>query len=104
MLYRLYHKMDQVIPRQPIPHVYRKQHRRLAVYVYKSFAHVFSILPFLFLRNSLGSPTDSWKECIADSELREPVDQLEAGQADTNLDGGVYKIRIARPGEGKSGG
>jgi hypothetical protein len=44
------------------------------------------------------------KECIADSELRESVDQLESGQADANLGSGVYKIRIARPGEGKSGG
>jgi len=32
------------------------------------------------------------------------VNQLEAGQADADLGGGVYKIRLARPGEGKSGG
>jgi len=32
------------------------------------------------------------------------VDQLEAGQPDANLGGGVFKIRIARRGEGKSGG
>jgi len=44
------------------------------------------------------------KEGIKDSELRELVDQLEAGQADANLGGDVYKIRISRPGEGKSGG
>ena len=32
------------------------------------------------------------------------VNQLEAGQVGANLGGGVYKIRVARPGEGKSGG
>ena len=36
------------------------------------------------------------------------VNRLEAGQArqqvgDANLGGGVYKLRVARPGEGKSG-
>ena len=44
------------------------------------------------------------KEGITDSELREAVDQLEVGQADAVLGGDVYKMRIARPGEGKSGG
>ena len=44
------------------------------------------------------------KENITDDELRDIVDQLEAGQADTNLGGDVYKQRVARPGEGKSGG
>ena len=44
------------------------------------------------------------KEGIKDSELRGLADQLEAGQADANFGGDVYKIRIARPGEGKSGG
>ena len=44
------------------------------------------------------------KEGIADSELRDAVNQLEAGQADADLGGDVYKMRIARPGEGKSGG
>jgi hypothetical protein len=43
------------------------------------------------------------KEDIADGELRELVDQLEAGQVDADLGGGVYKMRIARSGEGKSG-
>ena len=36
--------------------------------------------------------------------MREAVNQLEAGQADADLGGGVYKVRIARSGEGKSGG
>ena len=44
------------------------------------------------------------KDGITDDELKEAVDQLEAGQGDADLGGGVYKIRIARPGEGKSGG
>jgi hypothetical protein len=45
------------------------------------------------------------KEGIQDGELRDIVNEvLEAGKADADLGGGVYKIRIARPGEGKSGG
>ena len=44
------------------------------------------------------------KEVITDAELRETVNGLEAGQADADLGGGVYKARVARPGEGKSGG
>jgi len=44
------------------------------------------------------------KEGITDHELLEAVNQLEAEQADANLGGDVYKVRIARPGEGKSGG
>jgi hypothetical protein len=44
------------------------------------------------------------KEGIADAELREAARQLEAGLADASLGGDVYKVRIARPGEGKSGG
>jgi hypothetical protein len=44
------------------------------------------------------------KEGISDEELREIVNQLEAGQPDADLGGDVYKMRIARPGEGKSGG
>ena len=45
------------------------------------------------------------KEGIQDSELREIVDNvLSIGQADADLGGGVYKVRIARQGEGKSGG
>jgi hypothetical protein len=44
------------------------------------------------------------KEGITDDELREAANQLEAGKADADLGGGVYKVRLARPGEGKSGG
>jgi len=44
------------------------------------------------------------KEGIKDSELKEMVNHLEAGQAEADLGGGVYKIRLARSSEGKSGG
>jgi hypothetical protein len=44
------------------------------------------------------------KEGITNTELREMVNQLEAGQADADLGGGVYKMRVARSDEGKSGG
>jgi len=45
------------------------------------------------------------KAGIQDSELKEIVrNVLETEQADADLGGGVYKVRIARPGEGKSGG
>jgi len=44
------------------------------------------------------------KEGITDHELLGVVNQLEEDQADANLGGDVYKVRIARQGEGKSGG
>jgi hypothetical protein len=50
------------------------------------------------------------KEGITDEELREVVSKLEAGQSSphgsggADLGGGVYKIRVARPGESKAGG
>jgi hypothetical protein len=45
------------------------------------------------------------KEGIEDAELKDIVDNtLETGLAEANLGGGVYKVRVARPGEGKSGG
>jgi len=44
------------------------------------------------------------KEGITDDELRNVVDMLEKDQADVDLGAGVYKMRVARPGEGKSGG
>ena len=44
------------------------------------------------------------KEAIEDEQLEEAVNLLETGQADANLGGNVYKIRMARPGQGKSGG
>jgi len=44
------------------------------------------------------------KEGITDDSLRETVGLLEAGQFDADLGGDVYKMRMARDGEGKSGG
>ena len=44
------------------------------------------------------------KEGITDNELKDAVNLLEAGQADANLGGNVYKVRVARTNEGKSGG
>jgi hypothetical protein len=45
------------------------------------------------------------KEGIADDDLKAIVnDVLEGGQAEADLGGGVYKVRLARSGEGKSGG
>ena len=44
------------------------------------------------------------KEGITSAELREAANRLEAGQADADLGSGVYKVRVARSGEGKSGG
>ena len=45
------------------------------------------------------------KEGIQDGELKEIVNNvLETGQAEADLGGGVYKVRMARQGEGKSGG
>ena len=44
------------------------------------------------------------KEHIPTESLKAAVDQLEAGQFDADLGGGVYKQRLARPGGGKSGG
>jgi hypothetical protein len=43
------------------------------------------------------------KEGISDSDLKEAVNQLEAERA-INLGGNIYKVRVARFGEGKSGG
>ena len=43
------------------------------------------------------------KEGITDKELKEAVNLLEAGQA-VDLGGDVYKMRLARSGEGKASG
>ncbi len=44
------------------------------------------------------------KEHLIDGILKKAVTQLEAGQFDADLGGGVYKQRLARAGQGKSGG
>lgn len=43
-------------------------------------------------------------EGIGDDDLREAVARAEAGLIDADLGGGVIKQRIARKGQGKSGG
>ncbi len=44
------------------------------------------------------------KQRIADAALLEAVLRAERGQIDADLGGGVVKQRVARPGQGKSGG
>ena len=44
------------------------------------------------------------KEDISDNELKELVNQFEKGKIDADLGGDVYKMRVARSGEGKSSG
>jgi hypothetical protein len=44
------------------------------------------------------------KEEIGDAALLETVARAEKGQIDADLGGGVIKQRVARPGQGKSGG
>jgi hypothetical protein len=44
------------------------------------------------------------KEGIADAVLRDAIRRAEAGLVDADLGGGVIKQRLARPGQGKSGG
>ncbi len=41
---------------------------------------------------------------IADSRLTMAVDEMRRGLVDADLGGGLLKKRVARPGEGKSGG
>jgi hypothetical protein len=43
------------------------------------------------------------KEGIKDAELKETVSQLEKGLPAADLGGDVYKLRVARQGEGKAG-
>ena len=44
------------------------------------------------------------RERIADANLREAVERATRGLIDADLGGGVVKQRVARPGEGRSGG
>ena len=44
------------------------------------------------------------KESISDAKLCEAVKDAEAGNINADYGGGVIKLRIARPNEGKSGG
>jgi hypothetical protein len=44
------------------------------------------------------------KEEIDDLALREAIERAERGLIDADLGGGLIKQRVARPGEGRSGG
>jgi hypothetical protein len=44
------------------------------------------------------------KQGIADKTLLEAIERAERGLVDADLGGGVIKQRVARPGQGKSGG
>jgi len=44
------------------------------------------------------------KEGIADATLGDAIRRAEAGLVDADLGGGVIKLRIAHPGQSKSGG
>jgi hypothetical protein len=44
------------------------------------------------------------REEIEDSALAEAAARADKGQIDANLGGGIIKQRIARPGQGRSGG
>jgi hypothetical protein len=44
------------------------------------------------------------REGLADSALREAISRAERGLIDANLGSGVIKQRVARPGQGRSGG
>lgn len=44
------------------------------------------------------------KQKLPDDVLREAIQRAEQGLVDADLGGGVIKQRIARPGQGKSGG
>ena len=56
---------------------------------------IFVTMPFRrFARN----------ERIKDTELRATIERAEAGLVDANLGGDLIKQRVARPGQGRSGG
>jgi hypothetical protein len=44
------------------------------------------------------------KENISDEKLLKVIKEIEAGDFEADLGGNVFKQRISRPGEGKSGG
>jgi len=44
------------------------------------------------------------KETISNSDLRKAVERANAGLIDADLGGGLIKQRVARPGQGRSGG
>ena len=44
------------------------------------------------------------REGLSDKALRETIERAERGLIDADLGGGLIKLRVARPGKGKSGG
>jgi hypothetical protein len=44
------------------------------------------------------------REGVSDEALREAIERAERGLIDADLGGGIIKLRVARPGKGKSGG
>jgi hypothetical protein len=44
------------------------------------------------------------REGISDRSLREAIERAERGLTDADLGGGLIKQRVARPGQGRSGG
>lgn len=46
----------------------------------------------------------AWQEGIADANLTETIKRAEQGLIDADLGGGLIKMRIARQGQGRSGG
>ena len=44
------------------------------------------------------------RQRIADASLSEAIARAERGSVDANLGGGLVKQRVARPGQGRSGG
>src|SRR5271154_3519743 len=44
------------------------------------------------------------RERIADASLKEAIERAERGMIDADLGGGLIKQRVARPGQGRSGG
>jgi len=44
------------------------------------------------------------KQKLADSALISAIAAIELGQSVSDLGSGLYKVRVARPGQGKSGG
>ncbi|AJA11167.1 hypothetical protein SKP52_21520 [Sphingopyxis fribergensis] len=51
-----------------------------------------------------GSSASRARKRIADASLRKAVERAESGLVDADLGGGVIKQRVARTGQGKSGG
>jgi hypothetical protein len=46
----------------------------------------------------------AWRERIADKSLSQAIERAERGVIDADLGGGLIKQRIARQGQGRSGG